>query len=113
MSRRPGGFLPGVRVNRTAGTPLYQQIASAISTAIDGGHLYADERIPSTRALAARLGVSRNTVLAAFDELAAAGLVEGRRGGGMYVAARSARPRIRGRAVAGADPDGNAFLVFF
>ena len=41
--------------------------------------------------MARMLGVSRNTVMTAYDELVAAGLISGRRGAGMLVAARGAR----------------------
>ncbi len=52
----------------------------AIRTSIPEG-----TRLPSTRALARLLGVSRNTVLAAYDDLAADGLIRSRRGTGMLV----------------------------
>ena len=41
--------------------------------------------LPSSRAFARTLGVSRNTVLTAYDELKARGLIVGRRGAGMHV----------------------------
>ena len=51
------------------------------------GERYSDEsrQLPSTRMLAPLLGISRNTVLAAYDELAASGLIEARRGSGTRV----------------------------
>ena len=68
--------------------------------------------------LARLLGVSRNTVLTAYDELAADGFIQGRRGASMLVAARGAAgaPDLRrllrdaqypGRTLAIGDPDGN------
>jgi len=42
--------------------------------------------MPSTRALARQLGLSRVTVLAAYDELVARGILIGRHGSGTYVA---------------------------
>ena len=42
-------------------------------------------RLPSTRSLAERLRISRNTVLSAYEELAAEGLVQGRVGSGTRV----------------------------
>ena len=44
--------------------------------------------MPSSRTLARMLGVSRNSVLTAYDELAADGLIAGRRGAAMMVTAR-------------------------
>src|SRR5205809_846205 len=50
------------------------------------GHLTAGERLPSTRALAATLGVSRTVVTGAYAQLFAEGWIEGRHGSGTYVA---------------------------
>ena len=62
---------------------LHRQIRAAI---IDG-RLAAGVRLPTTRDLADRLGVSRNTVLAAYDHLAAEGYLLSRQRGGTFVAA--------------------------
>ena len=51
------------------------------------GGLGRGARLPSTRRLAVSLGVSRTTVTAAVDILAAEGFLEARRGSGTYVAA--------------------------
>jgi GntR family transcriptional regulator/MocR family aminotransferase len=80
-------FLPPIELDRGSDSPLYaqlhRQLASAIRrSALDGA------RLPSTRTLARLLGVSRNTVLMAYDDLVASGLIEGQRGSGMHVAAK-------------------------
>jgi DNA-binding transcriptional MocR family regulator len=65
--------------------PLPLQIVRQIEEAIEAGRLSRGTRLPSTRALARGLGVSRNTVLTAYEELAARGFIQGRRGAAMYV----------------------------
>ncbi|ACG72870.1 transcriptional regulator, GntR family with aminotransferase domain [Anaeromyxobacter sp. K] len=60
----------------------YRQLREAI---LDG-RLRAGERLPATRDLARRLDVSRNTVLHAYQRLAAEGYLVGRAGAGTYVA---------------------------
>lgn len=65
---------------------LYQQLYHALRSAILGGHLVAGSRLPATRTLARDLGVSRNTVLLAYDQLLAEGYTVGQIGSGTYVA---------------------------
>lgn len=65
---------------------LHRRIHAELSGAIRRGELKPGDRLPSSRDLAKRLGVSRNTVVAAIEDLAADGLVEGRIGSGTYVA---------------------------
>jgi GntR family transcriptional regulator/MocR family aminotransferase len=67
-------------------TPLYQQIYAYLRTAILAGRLPGGQKLPSTRALADALMVSRNTVLAAYDQLTAEGYLESLEGSGTYVA---------------------------
>jgi len=78
---------------------LHRQIRAAI---IDG-RLAAGVRLPTTRELADRLGVSRNTVLAAYDHLAAEGYLLPRQRAGTFVAA-TLPPR--GPAAAPSSPAG-------
>lgn len=59
----------------------------AVRNAILGGELRNGARLPSTRAFARELGVSRTVVLTAFDQLAAEGFLEGRTGSGTFVSA--------------------------
>ncbi len=70
-----------------AGAPLYRQLYDALRAAILDGRLVAGARLPSTRALAADLRVGRNTVLSAYDQLAAEGYLDGKVGAGTRIAA--------------------------
>lgn len=76
---------------------LYDQIYRALRTAILSGRVTAGTRLPTTRALAAELGISRNTVVAAFDPLLAEGYVVSRVGAGTFVA-----PQVTTRGEPGA-----------
>jgi GntR family transcriptional regulator/MocR family aminotransferase len=97
--------------------PIYQRIVDDLRRAIAAGKLPRGARLPSSRALARQLGVSRNTVLAAYEELAADGLLAGRVGSGTTVCVAPA-VRLDARqvlheahypldAVRFPDPDGN------
>ncbi len=56
--------------------PLFLQLASALTDDIRSGRLRPGDALPGTRALAQRLGVHRNTIIAGYRELEAEGLVE-------------------------------------
>ncbi|MBA2736789.1 MAG: PLP-dependent aminotransferase family protein [Pyrinomonadaceae bacterium] len=66
--------------------PMHRQIYEKMRQAILSGELAAKSRIPSSRALAAQLGVSRMTVVNAYDQLFAEGYLEGKIGAGTFVA---------------------------
>jgi DNA-binding transcriptional MocR family regulator len=75
--------------------PKYQKLAAALLEAIDNHTLRQGTRVPAERALAAVAGVSRGTVVACFDHLAAVGVLTRRQGAGSYVTGRpswAARP---------------------
>lgn len=65
-------------------------IAADLRERIERGELSPGTLLPSVRAVAADLGVNRNTVVAAYRQLAQAGLVEARGRGGTRVADRTA-----------------------
>jgi GntR family transcriptional regulator/MocR family aminotransferase len=69
-----------------AAAPLYQQLYRHLQAAILSGELKGGLRLPSTRALAEELSVSRNTVLNAYEQLLAEGYVESLAGSGTFVA---------------------------
>ncbi|MGG5258413.1 PLP-dependent aminotransferase family protein [Phycicoccus avicenniae] len=66
--------------------PLRHRVADAVVGALRTGRLRPGDTLPSTRSLAAALGVSRGPVVAAYDELAAAGFLRSRAGSGAVVA---------------------------
>src|SRR6185436_13746051 len=70
--------------------PLYRRIYRALKSSIHGGRLGPAARLPSTRTLAADLGVSRNTVMLAYEQLAAEGYVVGRQRSSTAVAEKLA-----------------------
>lgn len=79
-------------LDRSSTTPLYQQLRDQIRQRIFSGSLPAGTRLPPERALANTLGVNRTTVVNAYRELAAEGLVEGRVGHGTVVMASPSPP---------------------
>ena len=77
-----------VELQRGAG-PLRAQVEDGLRDAVRSGRLAAGERLPSTRALARDLGVSRRLVVDAYDQLLAEGYLAARRGAGTFVVRRS------------------------
>ena len=69
-------------------TPLHRQVYDQIREAILGRRLRPGARVPSTRMLASELGVSRNTILFAYEQLYAEGYFETRGGSATRVAER-------------------------
>ncbi len=65
--------------------PNHKRVYEAIRRAITEQVLPSGSRLPSTRSLASDLSVSRNTILAAFDQLLDEGYVAARTGSGTYV----------------------------
>lgn len=90
----PGsGFL----IDRNSPAPLYQQLYEQLRWSIEAGQLTPGTRLPATRTLAKELGVSRNTVLVAYDRLLAEGYLDGRVGSGTRVATRESVGEIEAR----------------
>lgn len=97
---------------------LQQGVYEFLRESIVNGVVEAGSNLPSTRSLASEWGVSRNTILAAYEQLAMEGLVISRRGSGT---------RVRGRRLQLGqilresqfpiaplplrDPDGNAIYI--
>jgi GntR family transcriptional regulator/MocR family aminotransferase len=76
-----------VPLDLEAAEPLHRQIYEGVRAGILAGRFAANARLPSTRVLASELGVARNTVVLAFEQLAAEGYLGARRGGGTRVRA--------------------------
>src|SRR6201995_2313933 len=84
MTTLPSG-LP-LTVDRAGGEPLAVQLSAQLQRAVTSGALHAGDRLPSSRDLAATLGVSRTVVSNAYARLLAEGWLAGRHGSGTYVA---------------------------
>ena len=65
---------------------LSRQLYQALRLRVLDGRLSSGSRLPATRDLAVALGISRNSVVRAYDQLYAEGFIEGRIGNGTYVA---------------------------
>src|SRR5579859_483797 len=77
---------PDVTLDQNALAPLYRQLYERLRAEILEGQLEAGARLPSTRALASQLGVSRNTTALAYQQLLLEGYIESRVGDGTRVA---------------------------
>jgi DNA-binding transcriptional MocR family regulator len=75
---------------------MHTQLAERLRQLVATGELPAGVRLPSERALAEGIGVSRNTVGAAFDELRGEGVLASRQGDGTYVSAAGRSGVVRG-----------------
>jgi GntR family transcriptional regulator/MocR family aminotransferase len=87
VPKHAGGALLGILdLDRSSRLPLFRQLDNQIRQAILSGRLPLGTRLPSSRALARDVGVSRLTVVNAFQQLVAEGFLEARRGAGSFVA---------------------------
>jgi GntR family transcriptional regulator/MocR family aminotransferase len=77
--------LAAITLDAQSGRALYQQVHDGLRDAVLSGRLAGGARLPSTRELCAELNLSRNTVVAAFEQLIAEGYLESRTGDGTYV----------------------------
>ncbi|QJD30316.1 MocR-like pyridoxine biosynthesis transcription factor PdxR [Methylococcus geothermalis] len=82
---------------------LLRSVYGQLRDAILDGRLQPDTRLPSTRAFAAAVGVSRNTAVAAYELLLSEGYLAVRPGSGTYVAAISPRPARHPAGESGTD----------
>lgn len=76
---------PIITVDRKSRVPLHRQIYDGYRDAIVRGTLRPGQRVPSTRGLAAELGVSRIPVLGAYAQLMAEGYFQSRTGAGTTI----------------------------
>ena len=103
MPPRGWADLYGWHLDRGDGTPLFRQIYLQVRAGVLSGALAPGSRLPSSRALARRLGVARASVVAAYEQLLVEGYADGRAGSGTFVsrdlaALAARRPARRSRA---------------
>jgi GntR family transcriptional regulator/MocR family aminotransferase len=86
MSRARSGRILGIMLNRGTGVPLHRQIYTDVRNSILAARLKPGAALPSTRALASDLRVSRSTIVLAYEQLRAEGYLISKIGGGTRVA---------------------------
>jgi GntR family transcriptional regulator / MocR family aminotransferase len=74
-----------LHLDPSSGEPLYLQVSQWLREGIQQGFIQPGEELPGTRTLAERLGIGRNTVIAAFEELEAEGWLHSVTGQGTRV----------------------------
>jgi GntR family transcriptional regulator, regulator for abcA and norABC len=72
-------------LDRSSKKPLYKQIAEHIENSISEGTIHTDKPLPAERVLANKLQVNRSTIVSAYDELEAIGLIERIKGKGTFI----------------------------
>jgi GntR family transcriptional regulator/MocR family aminotransferase len=83
---------PAIALDADSAVPLYKQIYERLRGAILSGQLDRGARLPSTRALASELGISRYTTAFAYEQLLLEGYLESRIGQGTRVARQLPAP---------------------
>jgi GntR family transcriptional regulator/MocR family aminotransferase len=93
--------------------PPFARLYQGLREAILAGRLAPGSRLPASRALAAQLGIRRNTVVGAYEQLLSDGLVEARVGAGTFVADHVPTGPARSECVAATDmaPSREAFAL--
>lgn len=86
MSRTSSSLVSAlVALDAASPDPLHRQLYGKLRSAILAGRISPGAQIPSSRDLARELGVARNTVLNAVEQLIAEGYLQGEHGSGTYV----------------------------
>ena len=98
LRTRTASRMPFVALDESVATPLYEQIYVGIREHIIGGRLTPGSKLASSRQMAIELGVSRFTIVAAFDALLSEGYVVASPRGGTYVSKALPDLSLRSRA---------------
>ena len=89
LDRRSGGTVAWATLLGSwadGDAPLNEQLATAVSGLLHTGDLRPGDRLPSERDLAEQLGISRTTVVNAYERLRSEGIIRSRRGSGSRIA---------------------------
>ncbi|NQV33495.1 MAG: GntR family transcriptional regulator [Phycisphaeraceae bacterium] len=91
-----------LRLDHQSGEPIYRQIVEQVKYKVASGQIKAGEQLPSIREMAKDLKINPRTVVKAYEELQAAGLVVRRQGQGVFITeSQTAMPaRVRHKAIA-------------
>jgi GntR family transcriptional regulator/MocR family aminotransferase len=94
MPRKISPTIPQIKLDRAISTPLHLQLRDQLMAAIRAGRIPSGAILPSSRLLCRLLGISRNTVVAAYEELIIAGTAEARPRSGMRAVGVPQTPRF-------------------
>ncbi len=91
-----------LRLDHQSGESIYRQIVEQVKFKVASGQLKAGEKLPSIREMAKDLKINPRTVVKAYEELQAVGLVVRRQGQGVFITeSQAALPaRVRHKAIA-------------
>ena len=92
MTRELGRQAISFQLSSSSGVPAYLQVVQQMERALRMGVLQPEDRLPTVREVVAEVAINPNTVLKAYRELEARGLVEGRQGVGTFVLRRPSGP---------------------
>lgn len=95
------------RISLDAYKPLYEQLYAALRERIVSGDLRPGDRLPATRDMARDLGVSRNVVVTAYEQLLSEGYVEAHVGKGTWVSPQLPDSRLTVTAMESSEPAGH------
>jgi GntR family transcriptional regulator / MocR family aminotransferase len=93
-----------VSINRRAAESIFRQLYNELRRLILSGAAAPGSRLPATRSIAARLGVSRTLVVSVYEQLVAEGYVESRIGAGTFVVHEMLEPPLGPEGLAAALP---------
>ncbi|MBI5917617.1 MAG: GntR family transcriptional regulator [Bacteroidetes bacterium] len=84
-----------IHINEHSKTPKYKQIVQSVLAGIERGELKTEDKLPSVNRLLIEFDISRDTVVKAYDELKAMGVIESAAGKGYYVTGKSVQRRAK------------------
>jgi len=99
MTKRPATSVPLIGVDRKSAEPLHRQVYESYRGAVLAGRLRPGQMVPSTRALALELQISRMPVLTAYAQLLAEGYFETRAGIGTVISEGLPVQRLASRTI--------------
>jgi GntR family transcriptional regulator/MocR family aminotransferase len=97
----------GFSIDRAASTPVFEQICAAIRLRAASGDMAPGSKLPPTRVFATELGVSRSTIVTAYEQLVAEGYLSSQQGSGYRLCA-SGEVEMAQRQAPAADPKSGA-----
>ncbi len=84
-----------IQIKKQAHKPKYKQIVESVEMAIINGELKTGDKLPSLNAIKTRHKISRDTVISAFNELKARGIIDSTVGKGYFVASENIQVKTK------------------